>query len=153
MTTTASFPCVVFGGRSAVFGLELISYRDHYVASLHALETPEWTEDERVFDVHGVEVLSQQVPWVVVSGGTADKYHFPDPQAAAYGEAKPVQLQPVRCPDCSKFICQGILQRVEPAAVDGLSITCPRCEYDAVVDVALDGGLADANDVATESWG
>ncbi|MDS0280363.1 hypothetical protein NDI85_21490 [Halomicroarcula sp. S1AR25-4] len=141
-----------------------------------------------MFDVDDVEVLNQQVPWVVVSGGMADKYHFPDPQAAAYGEAKPacgagnhgstycitrcsavvpaysgckeclreaksVRLQPVTCPDCSKFICQGILQRVEPAAIDGLSITCPRCGFDGVVDVALDDGLADANDVATESWG
>ena len=75
--------------RSAVFGLELVRYPDRYEASLHALDSPDWTEDGRVFDVDDVEVLTQRVPWVVVSGGPADKYHFPDPQAAAYGEAAP----------------------------------------------------------------
>lgn len=170
--------------RSAVFGLELVEYPDRHEASLHVLETPQWTEEGQVFDVDDVEVLTQQVPWVVVSGGTATKYHFPDPQAAAYGEAKPacgagnqgstyritrcsavvpayagckdclrnakpVRLQPVTCPDCSKHICQGVLQQVEPAAIDGLSITCPRCGFDGVVDVEAGGGLADAVDATT----
>ncbi|NLV08307.1 hypothetical protein GOC83_19505 [Haloarcula rubripromontorii] len=164
--------------RSAVFGLELVRYPDHHEVSLYALESPDWTEDGRVFDVDDVEVLDQRVPWVVVSGGKAEKYHFPDPQAAAYGEAapacgagnqgstyritrcnavvpaysgckdclrhaKPVTLQAVRCPDCRKHICQGVLQRVEAAAIDGLSITCPQCGFDSVVDAELAGEFAD----------
>lgn len=159
--------------KSAVFGLELVSYPDRYEASLHVLESPDWTEDGQVFDVDEIEVLTQRVPWVVVSGGPADKYHFPDPQAAAYGEAapacgagnqgstyritrcnavvpaysgckdclrhaKPVALQPVQCPDCAKVICQGVLQRVEPAAIDGLSITCPRCGFEGTVEVSFE---------------
>ena len=125
--------------KPSVFGLELVSYGEHYETSLHALESPDWTEDGQVFDVDEIEILNQRVPWVVVSGGKAKKYHFPDPRAAAYGEAepacgagnqgstyritrcnsvvpaysgckdclrhaKPVALQPVECPECSKFI-------------------------------------------------
>ena len=75
--------------RSSVFGLELVSYGKHYETSLHALEPPDWTEDGRVLDVDDTEILNQRVPWVVVSGGKAEKYHFPDPQAAAHGEAEP----------------------------------------------------------------
>jgi len=33
--------------KSSVFGLELVSYGDHHETSLHALESPDWTEDGR----------------------------------------------------------------------------------------------------------
>jgi len=156
--------------KSAVFGLELVSYPEHYEASLHVLESPDWTEDGQVFDVDKIDVLTQRVPWVVVSGGPADKYHFPDPQAAAYGEAapacgagnqgstyritrcnavvpaysgwkdclrheKPVEVNPVGCPDCGKQFCHGILQGEQVAAVDGFSVTCPVCGFNGVVAV------------------
>ncbi|WP_336339501.1 hypothetical protein [Haloarcula brevis] len=159
--------------RSSVFGLKLVSYGEHYETSLHALESPDWTEDGQAFDVDEIEVLNQRVPWVVVSGGKAKKYHFPDPQAAAYGEAepacgagnqgstyritrcnsvvpaysgckdclrhaKPVALQSVECPACSKFICQGVLQRVESAAIEGLSISCPRCGFEGTAGVSFE---------------
>ena len=161
-----------------MFGLELVSYGEHYETPLHALEPPDWTEDGRVIDVDDIEILNQRVPWVVVSGGKAEKYHFPDPQAAAHGEAepacgagnqgstyritrfnsvvpaysgckdclrhaKPVALQLVGCPECSKFICQGVLQRVELAAIEGLSISCPRCGFEGIVEIGLDDGFAD----------
>jgi len=154
---------------ASVFGLELVTYPDRYTASLHVLSTEDWTEDGRVFEVHDIEILTQQVPWVVVTGG-ADRYHFPDPQAAAFGEArpacgggnpgasyrivrsntvrptysgckdclrheKPVALESVTCPSCSKAICHGILQGGAVGAVDGLSITCPHCDFDGVVEV------------------
>jgi hypothetical protein len=160
--------------RSAVFGLELVEYPTRHEVSLHVLETEQWVEEGQVFDVDDVEVLTQEIPWVVVSGGTADKYHFPDSRAAAYGEAKPacgagngegeyriarinavypaydgcklclrhskpVELSMVHCPQCEKSICQGVLQEVEQTAIDGLSITCPGCGFDGVVDIELGG--------------
>jgi hypothetical protein len=48
--------------KSAVFGLELVSYPEHHEASLYVLESPDWTEDGQVFDVDEVEVLTQRVP-------------------------------------------------------------------------------------------
>jgi len=58
---------------ASVFGLELVAYPDRYTASLHVLATEDWTEDGRVFEVHDIEILTQQVPWVVVTGG-ADRF-------------------------------------------------------------------------------
>jgi len=166
-----------------VFGLELVAYPARYTASLHVLATEDWTEDGRVFEVHDVEILTQDVPWVVVTGG-ADRYHFPDPQAAAFGEArpacgggnpgasyrivrsttvrptysgckdclryeKPVALESVTCPSCSKAICHGILQDSAMGAVDGLSITCPHCDFEGVVDVDVASGFVGVDDSTT----
>lgn len=158
----------------ATFGLELVEYPDCHEATLHVLESNDWAEADQTYAVDDVQVLDQQVPWVVV--GNASTYHFPDPHAAAYGEAapacrvgdaddsfritristvypaysgcrdclrhaKPVELQPVHCPKCNKAICHGLFQEVEFAAVDGLSITCPRerCDFDGVVDINIGG--------------
>lgn len=49
---------------------------------------------------------------------------------------KPVELQP-DCPECRKAICHGMLQEVELAAIDGLSTTYPRCEFDGVATVDM----------------
>ncbi|WP_277543809.1 hypothetical protein [Haloarcula laminariae] len=159
--------------RYAVFGLELVEYLDCHEATLHVLETNDELEANRTYAVDDVQVLDQQVPWVVVGNGST--YHFPDPHAAAYGEAepacgvedadnsfritrisavypaysgcrnclrqaKPIELQPVHCPKCNKAICHGMFQEVELAAVDGLSITCPRerCDFDGVVELDLE---------------
>ncbi|GCF16073.1 hypothetical protein Harman_40080 [Haloarcula mannanilytica] len=121
--------------RSAVFGLELVSYPDHHEASLHALESPDWTEDGRVFDVDDVEVLTQRVPWVVVSGGPAAKYHFPDPQAAAYGEAAPAcgagnQGSTYRITRCNAVVpaysgCKDCLRHAKPVGLQ--PVQCPDC--------------------------
>lgn len=158
---------------SAVFGLKLVEYSDCHEATLHVLETNHWAEENQTYAVDDVEILDQQVPWVVV--GTGSTYHFPDPHAAAYGEAapacdagngdtdyritristvfpayggckdcvrhaKPVELQPVHCPTCHKAIGHRLFQEVGRAAIDGLSITCPRdrCNFDGVVDLALE---------------
>jgi hypothetical protein len=51
--------------------------------------------------------------------------------------AKPVELAGFHCPKCEKGICHGTLRRVEPDAIGGLSITCPRCGFDGVADVEL----------------
>jgi len=160
---------------TAVFGLELEEYPQHHEASLHVLETDDCLEADRVYDVESIEILDQQVPWVVVTSGT-DTYHFPDPYAAAYGEAepacggshqdseyritrintivpryrgckscirhaKPVTLQPVRCPDCDKTVCHGLFQRFDAAAVDGIAITCQRtnCEFEGIVNATTGG--------------
>ncbi|MFC6976589.1 hypothetical protein ACFQL1_20870 [Halomicroarcula sp. GCM10025709] len=126
-----------------------------------------------------VEVLTQQVPWVVVSRSEGQAYHFPDPQATAYGEAapacgagnedsefrivritavvpmyggckeclredRPVTLEAVRCPDCERPICTGILRGQRVGAVEGLAITCPAqtCGFEGVVDAYVSTGFA-----------
>ncbi|EMA09749.1 hypothetical protein G9463_10120 [Haloarcula sp. JP-Z28] len=167
----------------SVLGLELVAYPDHYTASLHAPAVEDWTEESQSFDVHDVTILSQDIPWVVVTGG-ADKYHFPDPQAAAFGEArpacgggnqsatyrivrsntvrptyagckdclrreKPVALDHVTCPSCSRSICHGILRGSAVGAVDGLSITCPHCDFDGVINVDVASGFAGVDDPTT----
>jgi len=48
--------------KPSVSGLELVSYGEHYETSLHALESPDWTEDGQVFDVDEIEILKQRVP-------------------------------------------------------------------------------------------
>ncbi|RKS75815.1 hypothetical protein BDK61_4332 [Haloarcula quadrata] len=156
----------------SVFGLELVTYPDRYTASLHVLATEDWTEEGQVFEVHDVTIFLQDIPWVVVTGG-ADKYHFPDPQAAAFGEAQPacggsnqsatyrivrsntvrptyagckdclrreepVPLDHVTCPSCSRSVCHGILRGSAVGAVDGLSITCPHCDFESVVEATLE---------------
>ena len=159
--------------RYAVFGLELVEYPNCYETTIHVLETNDELEAGQTYVVNAIEILDQQVPWVVVGNGST--YHFPDPHAAAYGEvepacgiedaddsfritristvypaysgcrnclqhAKPIELQPVHCPKCNKAICHGMFQGVELAAVDGLSITCPRerCNFDGVVELDLE---------------
>jgi len=72
---------------SATFGLELVEYPDCHEATIHVLETNDCYEADQTFAVDAVQVLDQQVPWVVV--GNTSTYHFPDPHAAAYGEAAP----------------------------------------------------------------
>jgi len=158
--------------RYATFGLELVEYPDCHEATIHVLETNDCFEGDQTYPVDTVQVLDQQVPWVVVGNGST--YHFPDPQAAAYGEAepacgvgdeddsfritrintvypaysgcrdclrhaKPIEIPRVHCPKCNKAICHGMFQEVELAAVDGLSITCPRerCDFDGVVELDL----------------
>jgi len=158
--------------RKAVFAIELVEFADHHEATFQPLETPRWAEANSTYDVTNVEILEQQVPWVVVTSG-AGKYHFPDPQAAAFGEAapvcgggnqdaeyriarisavvpaysgckncvrheKPVELDVVACPECQRTICSGVLQGVDSATVDGLSIVCPECGFDGVVDVLIE---------------
>jgi len=158
-------------GRNAVFSLEHVAYSEHHEATLQALETTDWVEANRTVEVQDIEILDKQVPWVVVTSG-AGKYHFPDPQAAAFGEAapacgggnqgadyriarisavvpaysgckncvrheKPVEIEPVACPECTKVLCTGLLQGVCSTAVDGMSIVCPACGFEGVVDVAI----------------
>jgi len=157
----------------ATLGLELVRYPDHHEAQLHVLETNEWTERDRTVPLASIKVLDRTIPWVVVSSGS-QVYHFPEPEAAGFGEAapacgggtspaeyrltrintvypaydackncvrhaKPVRLTPVTCPDCEKFICEGVFQRLAAGAVEGLVIACPRCGFDGVASVAIDG--------------
>jgi len=156
---------------ATVFELELTTYPNRHEAALHVRETTNWVHEGQSYDVHDVVILDQQVPWVVVTSG-AGKYHFPDPQTAAFGEAapacgggnqdaeyrlarvsavvpaysgckncirheKPVEFDTVSCPECHKTLCSGLLQGVGCAAVDGLSIVCPKCGFDGVVDVTV----------------
>ena len=136
----------------SVFGLELVAYPDRYTASLHVLATEDWTEDGQVFDVHDVERLTQQVPWVVVTGG-GDTYHFPDPQAAAFGEAQPAcgggnhgasyriaRSNTVR-PTYSG--CKDCLRHQKPVALK--SVTCPSCSK-SICHGILQGGAVGAVD-------
>jgi hypothetical protein len=159
--------------KPAVFGLELVEYPECHEATPHVLETNDLAKKNQTYAVDEVEILNQQVPWVVVANNSS-MFHFPNPHAAAYGEAapacgagngdtsyritristvypaysgckdcvrhaKPVELQPVHCPNCEKAICHGLFQEAELAAIYGLSITCPRerCEFDGVVELDI----------------
>lgn len=83
--------------RKAVFAIELVEFADHHEATLQPVETTRWAEANSTYDVTNVEILDQQVPWVVVTSG-AGKYHFPDhrqlhsarqPQSVAAGTRMP----------------------------------------------------------------
>lgn len=121
-----------------VFGLVFEAYADGYEARLHVLDTPHSYEEDAVYAVDSVERLETVVPWVVLRG-SADTYHFPDPVAAARGEAAPACGGPqgtdpedvehrfarIEAVYPAKRVCRNCAHRHQPRNVS--KVSCPEC--------------------------
>ncbi|MFC7076095.1 hypothetical protein [Haloarcula halophila] len=133
----------------SVFGLELTDYGDCHEATLHVLETSDWTEGNHTEAVHSVEVLTQQVPWVVVSRTEGQVYHFPDPEAAAYGEAAPAcgagngdsEFRIARITAVVPMYggCKECLREARPVTLE--TVRCPSCERPLCTGILRGGGV------------
>lgn len=138
---------------TATFGLELVEYPGCHEATLHVLETDDWVEAEQTYDVQDVEILDQQVPWVVVTGSAANTYHIPDAHAAAYGEARPAcgagtddsdyRITRLSAVYPAYSGCKSCLRYAKPTTLE--SVECPDCEK-----VVCRGVLQDVTIVAVD---
>jgi hypothetical protein len=130
------------GRETDVFALVLEEYPDSYGAGFHVLETTDWYEEERVYDVESVEILETLIPWVVVRNSSSSQtYHFPDPFSAASGEAVPAcggqpgeeivegdyRIARVNAVYPAKRPCMDCARRHHPREIPKLN--CPECGY------------------------
>ncbi|MDS0261846.1 hypothetical protein NDI56_20795 [Haloarcula sp. S1CR25-12] len=78
-------------------------------------------------------MLDQEVPWVVVENASA--YHFPDPHAAAYGEAAPAcgvgdaddsfRITRINTVYPAYSGCRDCLRHAKPVKLQ--PVHCPKC--------------------------
>ncbi|WP_276259912.1 hypothetical protein [Haloglomus litoreum] len=125
-------------GDATACGLLLETYADRQEAGVHVLEAANWYEADRRYALESLEELVTQVPWVVCrTTGSSDVYHFPEPVAAARGEAQPacggcngttdVEYRIVRVNAVypAKRACMDCARRHRPRELEPVS--CPDC--------------------------
>lgn len=132
-----------------VAGLVLERYPDRATCRLHLLATPHWYEVASTIPVSAVRKLATQPPWVVLSrSGSADRYHRPDPVAAARGEAEPAcrvksdaeyRIARITVVYPAKQPCRNCMRQAQPAT---LAVACPACGR-TLADVLAQGHHAD----------
>jgi hypothetical protein len=125
-------------GDATACGLLLETYPDRQEAGVHVLEAANWYEAGKRYALNSLEQLVTQVPWVVCRAtGSSDVYHFPEPMAAARGEARPAcggcngatdieyRIVRVNAVYPAKRACMDCARRHRPRELEPVS--CPDC--------------------------
>ena len=130
------------GKETNVFALVLEEYPDGYESGIHVLETTNWYEENKVYEVESVEILDTLIPWVAVRNSEKSiVYHFPDPFFAARGEAAPAcggqqgeevtegdyRIARVNAVYPAKRPCMDCARRHQPREVS--KVYCPECGF------------------------